>query len=164
MDTSYVVEVELARVGDVRGEQGDRVFTHHRVNLDDERRVPRAGQSLGDPVSAPGGGREARPERRVVERDLTPAPTYMRDGDPPRPVGPQKGRPGDAEVEYPRENLCREDGDRNEHIAAREYGEDKTLRSVDVLVDCGEGCRARLGGLGGGVELVQLAFEAREHA
>jgi len=44
-------------------------------------------QPLGDPILMPGGGgREVRPERRIVKRDLTgtPAPTYMRDVDPAR--------------------------------------------------------------------------------
>jgi len=61
-------EAELARVGDsdVRGEQGDRVFTHQLVELNNKRRVPRAGRPLGDPFLAPGGGRKVRPESRVV--------------------------------------------------------------------------------------------------
>ena len=72
------MKVELTRVGDVRGEQGEYVFTYPAAKLDDERRVPCAGQPLGDPVLVPGGVRKIRPERWVVQRDLTPAPAYLR--------------------------------------------------------------------------------------
>ena len=81
----HIVEVEFACGGDERQEQGDRVFTHRSVEIDDKRRVPRAGQSLGDPLLVPGPGKEVRPESRIVQRDLTPAPAYMRDGDPAEP-------------------------------------------------------------------------------
>jgi len=151
-------------VGDVRCEQEDHVSIYRRAELDDKRRVPGAGQSLGDPVLVPRGGREFGPERRVVQRDLTPVPAYMRDRDQARAqsggIGPRRGRNDGVEVEDAYEDLHREDGDRDEHIAAREHGEDKTVRSVDVLVDCSEGCRTCLGCLDGGLELVQLAFKA----
>jgi len=81
------------------------------------------------------------------------------------PAKPQSGGPGlrwreCVEVEDAREDLRREDGDWNERVAAREHREN---RSVDALVDCGEGCSACLGGLDGRLELVQLGFEAGEH-
>ena len=67
------------------------------------------------------------------------------------------------EVEDACEDLRGEDRDRHEHVAVREHGEDQTLGSVDVLVDCGKGCRACLGCLVDRLELVQLAFEAEKH-
>jgi len=156
-----IADPELARVGDVRQEQGDRFFTHRPGKIDDERRVPGAGQPLGDPLLVPRIGREVRPERRVVQRDLTPEPAYMRDGDPALPPSGGMGlRRERDEVEDAHKNLQREDGDWNEHVATREHGEDQTLRSIDVLVDCGEGGRARLGVLDSELKLVQLALEA----
>ena len=121
MKGRQVGEVGLARVGDVGGEQGERVFNHRPAELDDERRVPRSGQTLGDPVLVPGGVREVCPERRVIQRDLTPAPAYMREVYRAEfwPVGIGMLREGD-EVEDACEDLHREDGDWNEHVAARE--------------------------------------------
>jgi len=54
MKERHIVEVELARVGDVRD-------------------ILRARQPLGDPVLAAGGAGKVRPERRVVQH-VTPAP------------------------------------------------------------------------------------------
>jgi len=151
----------------VRGEQGSRVSIRRLAELDDERRVPRAGQSLGNPflVREIGALQEVRPERRVVQRDLTPMPAYMRDSDGAAKsqsvgIGPHRGY---IEMKDAGENLRREGGNRNEHIAAGEHGEDETFRRVDVLLGCGEGRCAPLGGSDGGLELVHLAFEAGEH-
>src|SRR5712672_2222291 len=116
-----VVEVELARVGDVGGEQGERVFNHRPAELDDERRGPRSGQTLGDPLLTLGGVREVCPERRVIQRDLTPAPAYMREVDRAEHwragIGPLRER---DKVEDACEDLRREDGDREEDVAVRE--------------------------------------------
>ena len=128
----HVAEAELARVGDVRGEQGHRVFIHRPVKLDDKRRVPRAGQPLGDPFLVPGGGRKVRPERRVIKRNLTPTSAYMRDMDPTQRIG----QPRECdEVEDTHKDLWREDEDRQENVAGSEHGEDQTLqvRGVNVL-------------------------------
>src|SRR5712672_2236457 len=123
MKERQVVEVELACVRDVRGEQGERVCNHRRAKLDDERRVPRSRQTLGDPVLVPGKVREVRPERRVVQRDLTPAPAYMREVDRAEhwraSAGIRMLREGD-EVEDTCKDLRREDRDLHEHVAARE--------------------------------------------
>ena len=84
----------------------------------------------------------------------------MRNRDPAQRIAVLGER---VEVEDSREDLRREDGDWNEHVAAREHGEDKTLRSVNVLVSCGKSCRSCLGCLDGGSEHIHLAFETGEH-
>jgi len=75
------------RVGDVRQEQGERVFTQRPAKLDDVRGVPCAAQPLGDPTLVPQMGREVRPESRVVQRDLMPASAYVRDRHPSQRIG-----------------------------------------------------------------------------
>jgi len=63
------------------GSQGEPVFTHKHVELDHERRIPRAGQPLVDPLLVTGGVREVPQESRVVQHDLTAAPAYVREVD-----------------------------------------------------------------------------------
>jgi len=58
-----MMEVELACVGDVRHEQGDRVCIHQFAEINDERCVPRAGQAFGNPLLVPVPGRDVRPKR-----------------------------------------------------------------------------------------------------
>jgi len=66
-----------------------------------------------------------------------------------------------VKVEDACKDLSREGGDGNEHVAAREDGEAKTLRSIDVLVDWRGLRRAPWGfGLDCEMKLVQLALEA----
>jgi len=67
-------------------------------------------------------------------------------------------------VEDTHEDLRRKNGDWHEGVAASEHGEDETIRSIGVLVDCGKGGSACLGCLDGRFELVKLAFEAGKYA
>jgi hypothetical protein len=99
------------------------------------------------------------PERRLVQRNLTPSSAYVCDTGPDQRIGLLREC---GEVEDAREDLRREDGDRSDRVAAREHGEDQTLHGIKVLVDCGKGCRVRLRRFQGRLELVQLAIEVVE--
>jgi len=48
------------------------------VSFDDERRIIRTREPLGDPVLAAGGAGKVRPERQVIQHNVRPAPAYFR--------------------------------------------------------------------------------------
>jgi hypothetical protein len=78
-------KVEPAR-GAVRCELSKGSASSGRLgspSVDDEQYVPRTKQQPGNsPSPCARGSRNPRPQRRVVQRDLTPAPAGVRDTDP----------------------------------------------------------------------------------
>src|SRR6267142_4234646 len=105
---AQAAKLELASVGDVWLEAGEYLRTWSAPKPEDQRRIPRANQRLGDPLRASRESRDPGPQRRVVKRDLTPALTHVRDRDPTK-LTRQLGHPERlrerTEVEDPREEL-----------------------------------------------------------
>ena len=91
MKLRQAAEPKLASLGDVSGEHGQDLWEGRAREVDGQRRVTRANKCLGDPLRTRRVSRDAGPQGRVVERDLTPSLAHMRDRDPAQSA--QVGRP-----------------------------------------------------------------------
>jgi len=126
-----VVGPELADMGDLRIELGEYLYVRHAHNVDVERRIPRAKQRLGDPLSAQRGSRDPGPQRRADERDLMPALIYVCDHDP---TSARCNRRAPLVRKDLRQELGRQSADRRECVATRTYGMRAPYRSVYFLI------------------------------
>ena len=78
-------------MGDVPREQGEYLWAGCAHKINNQRRVPRANECLGDPLRSGQETQDAGPQGRVVERNLTPALANVRNRDPAQ--SGQAGRP-----------------------------------------------------------------------